>query len=106
MESTHWTATDCLPPPQLSRPRGVGPRYTSGATGALGETNDGLERALRIRPLPSSVSARLGFLLRLEKGSTKGLAGVSQRTVERWMTSGSGAAASWGGGGVGGHARR
>ena len=59
----------------------------------LGEISDGLERALRTRPLPGSVNARLGFLLRLEKGSTRRLAevlGVSQRTVQRWVTSGSG----------------
>ncbi|MFF7234344.1 helix-turn-helix domain-containing protein [Streptomyces sioyaensis] len=60
---------------------------------ALGEINDGLERALRTRPLPGSVTARLGFLLRAEKDSTKRLAGVlgvSQRTVQRWVTSGPG----------------
>ncbi|HEY5836957.1 telomere-protecting terminal protein Tpg [Streptomyces sp.] len=59
----------------------------------MGEINDGLERALRTRPLPGSLAARLGFLLRLEKGSTKRLAGVlgvSQRTVQRWVTSGPG----------------
>lgn len=61
--------------------------------GALGEINDGLGRALRTRPLPGSISARLGFLLRVEKGSTKRLArvlGVSQRTVQRWVTPGPG----------------
>ena len=55
----------------------------------MGEINDGLERALRTRPLPGSVTARLGFLLRAEKGSTRRLAvvlGVSQRTVQRWVT--------------------
>jgi hypothetical protein len=59
----------------------------------LGELNDGLERALRTRPLPGSITARLGFLLRAEKGSTKRLAGVlgvSQRTVQRWVTPGPG----------------
>jgi hypothetical protein len=61
--------------------------------GALGEINDGLERALPTRPLPGSPSARLGFLLRLEKGSTKSPAEVlevSQRTVQRWGASGPG----------------
>lgn len=56
--------------------------------GVLGEINEGLERALRTRPLPVSVSARLSFLLRAKKGSTKRLAadlGVSQRTVQRWV---------------------
>lgn len=59
----------------------------------MGEINDGLERALRTRPLPVSVGARLGFLLRAEKGSTKRLAtvlGVAQRTVQQWVTSGPG----------------
>ena len=57
------------------------------------EINDGLERALRTRPLPGSATARLGFQLRVEKGSTKRLAGVqgvSQRTVQRWVTPGPG----------------
>jgi hypothetical protein len=64
----------------------------------LGEINDGLEQALRTRPLPGSVTARLGFLLRAEKGSTKRLAGVlgvSQRTVQRWVTPGPGWRQQW-----------
>lgn len=60
----------------------------------MGEVDGGLERALRTRPLPVSVAARLSFLLRAEKGSTKRLAAVlevSQRTVQRWVTAKPGA---------------
>ncbi|MEV7218185.1 XRE family transcriptional regulator [Kitasatospora cineracea] len=54
----------------------------------MGEIDDGLARAERTRPIPSTVPARLRHLLRAAKGSTKILAsdlGVSQRTVQRWI---------------------
>ncbi|MFE7529420.1 telomere-protecting terminal protein Tpg [Kitasatospora sp. NPDC057542] len=52
------------------------------------ELDEGLERAERTRPIPQSVQARMRFLLKGAKGSTKKLAqdlGVSQRTVQRWL---------------------
>ncbi|MFJ2582750.1 telomere-protecting terminal protein Tpg [Kitasatospora aureofaciens] len=52
------------------------------------EIDEGLERAERTRPIPQSVPARMRFLLKGAKGSTKKLAqdlGVSQRTVQRWL---------------------
>ncbi|MFF4427468.1 telomere-protecting terminal protein Tpg [Streptomyces sp. NPDC001549] len=55
----------------------------------MGEIADGLERALRTRPVPAGVDAGLKFLLKVEKGSARHLAvllGVSQRTVQRWVT--------------------
>jgi hypothetical protein len=48
----------------------------------------GLERALLGPPLPTGYAA-VRFLLRAEKGSTKNMAvllGISQRTVQRWLT--------------------
>ncbi|MDY0816774.1 telomere-protecting terminal protein Tpg [Kitasatospora purpeofusca] len=54
----------------------------------MGEIDEGLERAERTRPIPQSVQARMRFLLKDAKGSTKQLAadlGVSQRTVQRWL---------------------
>ncbi|MER5636893.1 XRE family transcriptional regulator [Kitasatospora sp. NPDC002227] len=54
----------------------------------MGEIDEGLERAERTRPIPQSLPARLRFLLKGFKGSTKRLAadlGVSQRTVQRWL---------------------
>ncbi|WP_442817921.1 telomere-protecting terminal protein Tpg [Streptomyces sp. NBC_01224] len=54
----------------------------------MGEISDGIERALLTRPVPTGASA-LRFLMRAEKGSTKKVArllGVSQRTVQRWVT--------------------
>ncbi|MET9398805.1 helix-turn-helix transcriptional regulator [Kitasatospora sp. NPDC002965] len=54
----------------------------------MGEIDEGLERAERTRPIPQSLSARMRFLLKGTKGSTKALAaelGVSQRTVQRWL---------------------
>ncbi|MFD9592056.1 telomere-protecting terminal protein Tpg [Kitasatospora sp. NPDC059973] len=54
----------------------------------MSEIDEGLERAERTRPIPQSVSARMRFLLKGAKGSTKQLAqelGVSQRTVQRWL---------------------
>ena len=55
----------------------------------MGEIVHGLERALRTRPVPSSTEARLRFLLVAHQGSTRRVAavlGVSQRTVQRWVT--------------------
>ncbi|MGY4974905.1 telomere-protecting terminal protein Tpg [Streptomyces nigrescens] len=57
----------------------------------MGIIQDALSRAARAawtRPLPKSAGARLNFLLKREKGSTKSVAdrlGVSQRTVQRWL---------------------
>lgn len=50
---------------------------------------DGLERLLYTRPLPATTADRLKALLRWERGSTLRVAavlGVSQRTVQRWIT--------------------
>ncbi|WP_435607465.1 telomere-protecting terminal protein Tpg [Streptomyces ardesiacus] len=55
----------------------------------MGQIEQGLERALRTRSIPSSTEARLRFLLARNRGSTRKLAtmlGVSQRTVQRWVT--------------------
>ena len=55
----------------------------------MGEIAEGLERALRTRPVPSSTETRLRFLLAMHQGSTRRVAavlGVSQRTVQRWVT--------------------
>ncbi|MFE0420948.1 telomere-protecting terminal protein Tpg [Streptomyces sp. NPDC058953] len=55
----------------------------------MGQIEQGLERALRTRPVPSSTEARLRFLLATHRGSTQQVAtalGVSQRTVQRWVT--------------------
>ncbi|MET9351344.1 telomere-protecting terminal protein Tpg [Streptomyces termitum] len=55
----------------------------------VGEIVQGLERALRTRPVPSDTKARLRFLLAAHRGSTLRVAavlGVSQRTVQRWVT--------------------
>ncbi|MEU0992141.1 helix-turn-helix domain-containing protein [Streptomyces sp. NPDC005953] len=55
----------------------------------VGQIEQGLERALRARPVPSSTEARLRFLLATHRGSTQQVAtvlGVSQRTVQRWVT--------------------
>jgi DNA-binding transcriptional regulator YiaG len=52
------------------------------------QIDEGLERAERTRPIPQSTAARMRFLLKGAKGSTKQLAadlGVSQRTVQRWL---------------------
>ncbi|WP_263108316.1 helix-turn-helix domain-containing protein, partial [Kitasatospora sp. DSM 101779] len=54
----------------------------------MGEIDDGLERAMRTRPIPKSVPARVRFLVKAAKGSTAAVAvqlGVSQRTVQRWL---------------------
>ncbi|MGV9843427.1 telomere-protecting terminal protein Tpg [Streptomyces fungicidicus] len=55
----------------------------------MGQIEQGLERALRTRRVPSSSEARLRFLLATHQGSTWRVAavlGVSQRTVQRWVT--------------------
>ncbi|MER6539559.1 helix-turn-helix domain-containing protein [Streptomyces sp900105755] len=55
----------------------------------VGQIEQGLERALRTRPIPSSTEARLRFLLARDRGSTRKVAtmlGVSQRTVQRWVS--------------------
>lgn len=54
----------------------------------MGEIETGLEQALRTRDIPVTHAARVRFLLKTAKGSTKALAarlGVSQRTVQRWL---------------------
>ncbi|MFF1873201.1 telomere-protecting terminal protein Tpg [Kitasatospora herbaricolor] len=54
----------------------------------MGEIDEGLERAERTKPIPQSTAARMRFLLKGTRGSTKALAaelGVSQRTVQRWL---------------------
>ncbi|MEV7699872.1 Homeodomain-like domain-containing protein [Streptomyces avidinii] len=53
------------------------------------EISQGLERLLHTQPLPSTTMGRLRALLRWEDGSTRQVAallGVSQRTVQRWVT--------------------
>lgn len=55
----------------------------------MGQIGQGLERALRTRSIPSSTEARLRFLLATRRGSTRKVAtvlGVSQRTVQRWVS--------------------
>ncbi|MET9323689.1 XRE family transcriptional regulator [Streptomyces sp. NPDC003038] len=57
----------------------------------MGIIGDSLERAAReadTRPIPRSAGARMRYLVRQHKGSTRavaGLLGVSQRTVERYV---------------------
>lgn len=54
----------------------------------MGEIEEGLERVMRTRPIPQSTGARVRFLVKAAKGSTKQVAqqlGVSQRTVQRWL---------------------
>ncbi|MFF3639391.1 helix-turn-helix domain-containing protein [Streptomyces sp. NPDC002250] len=44
---------------------------------------------MRTRPVPSSTEGRLRFLLKAHRGSTRrvtAVLGVSQRTVQRWVT--------------------
>ncbi|MET4648237.1 MULTISPECIES: telomere-protecting terminal protein Tpg [Streptomyces] len=55
----------------------------------MGEIAQGLKQALRTRPVPRGIEARLRFLLTVHHGSTRRVAsmlGVSQRTVQRWVT--------------------
>ncbi|MFI0724291.1 telomere-protecting terminal protein Tpg [Streptomyces sp. NPDC021224] len=57
----------------------------------MGKLQDGLERAAEAtatRPIPKTAQARMRFLVRSQKGSTRAVAarlGVSQRTVERYL---------------------
>lgn len=54
----------------------------------MGEIVKGLERALLTRPVPTGDTA-VRFLVKTEKGSTKNVAvllGISQRTVQRRVT--------------------
>ncbi|MFE7245226.1 helix-turn-helix domain-containing protein [Streptomyces sp. NPDC057580] len=53
------------------------------------EIGAGLERLLYTQPVPSTTASRLRVLLRWARGSTRQVAavlGVSQRTVQRWVT--------------------
>ncbi|MEV5343676.1 helix-turn-helix domain-containing protein, partial [Streptomyces sp. NPDC052676] len=55
----------------------------------VGHIEQGLGQALRTRPVPLSTEARLRFLLATHRYSTQKVAavlGVSQRTVQRWVT--------------------
>ncbi|MFJ1998069.1 telomere-protecting terminal protein Tpg [Streptomyces asiaticus] len=73
---------------------GAGPADWPLGEADVGQIEQGLERALRTRPIPSSTEARLRFLLATHRGSTRKVAtvlGVSQRTVQRWVTRRSGA---------------
>ncbi|CAL9677218.1 hypothetical protein SUDANB105_08210 (plasmid) [Streptomyces sp. enrichment culture] len=63
-------------------------RRQNGSGADMGEIVKGLERALMSRPVPTG-DAAVRFLLRAQKGSTKNVAvllGISQRTVQRWVT--------------------
>ena len=57
----------------------------------MGEIDDALQRAAAntaTRPIPKSAQARMRFLLKTERGSTRALAarlGITQRTVERYL---------------------
>ncbi|MBO0916737.1 telomere-protecting terminal protein Tpg [Streptomyces laculatispora] len=55
----------------------------------MGEISEGLEQLLYTQPVPSTTANQLRALLRWERGSTRQVAallGVSQRTVQRWVT--------------------
>jgi transcriptional regulator with XRE-family HTH domain len=57
--------------------------------GILGDSLDHAETQTFTRPIPTSARARMTFLVRRERGSTRAVArrlGVSQRTVERYLT--------------------
>ncbi len=56
--------------------------------GIIDDSLDKAEAALFTRPVPQSPQARIRFLVRSEKGSTRAVArrlGISQRTVERYL---------------------
>lgn len=60
----------------------------------MGIFDEGLERVLCTRPVPSGIAAGLSFLLRTQKGSTRRVAallGVSRRSVQRWVAADPGA---------------
>ncbi|WP_435867056.1 telomere-protecting terminal protein Tpg [Streptomyces zaomyceticus] len=55
----------------------------------MGEISEGLEQLLCTQPVPSTTANQLRMLLRWERGSTRRVAallGVSQRTVQLWVT--------------------
>ncbi|MFC5720631.1 telomere-protecting terminal protein Tpg [Streptomyces gamaensis] len=57
--------------------------------GIFSESLDKATQAAFTRPIPKGAPARMRFLVRVEKGSTKAVArrlGISQRTVERYVT--------------------
>lgn len=57
--------------------------------GIIGDSLDKAAAASATRPIPQSAQAQMRFLVKTEKGSTKAVAqrlGVSQRTVERYLT--------------------
>ncbi|WP_055555618.1 helix-turn-helix transcriptional regulator [Streptomyces sp. NBRC 110028] len=57
--------------------------------GIMGDSLDKATEATFTRPLPKSAPAQMRFLVKREKGSTRAVArrlGVSQRTVERYLT--------------------
>ncbi|MET9801938.1 helix-turn-helix transcriptional regulator [Streptomyces sp. NPDC006368] len=57
--------------------------------GILGESLDRAAEHTFTRPIPKSAGAQVRFLVKSEKGSTRAVArrlGVSQRTVERYVT--------------------
>jgi hypothetical protein len=61
----------------------------AGGEADVGHIEQGLEQALRTRPVPLSTEARLRFLLATHRYSTRKVATVlevSQRTVQRWVT--------------------
>ncbi|MEE4544782.1 XRE family transcriptional regulator [Streptomyces sp. V4-01] len=56
--------------------------------GIIGDSLDRASAATATRPVPKSAPARMRFLVKSEKGSTRAVAarlGVSQRTVERYV---------------------
>ncbi|MET7526237.1 telomere-protecting terminal protein Tpg [Streptomyces sp. NPDC005248] len=57
--------------------------------GKIGDSLEKAEAALFTRPLPKTAPAQMRFLVKSERGSTRAAAdrlGVSQRTVERYLT--------------------
>ncbi|MFD5065521.1 telomere-protecting terminal protein Tpg [Streptomyces sp. NPDC058394] len=57
--------------------------------GIIGDSLDKAAIATATRPIPKSAGARIRFLVKHEKGSTRAVAlrlGISQRTVERYLT--------------------
>jgi transcriptional regulator with XRE-family HTH domain len=56
--------------------------------GKIADSLEAAEQKAFTRPIPTSPAARMRFLLKKEKGSTKAVAarlGVSQRTVQRYL---------------------
>ncbi|MFI5635087.1 telomere-protecting terminal protein Tpg [Streptomyces sp. NPDC051664] len=57
--------------------------------GIIGDSLDKAATATATRPIPKSAGAQIRFLVKHEKGSTRAVAlrlGISQRTVERYLT--------------------